>query len=96
MISLVPAPLRPGTGVSHNLEHFGSFLLAGIIWRLAYFGRLLLWLGTMVIFAGGIELLQILVPGRHARFSDFVVDAVGGCTGNLGYLFGGRLLSVVP
>jgi hypothetical protein len=83
MASIVPAPLRPGTGASHNLEHFGSFLLAGIIWRLAYSGRLLLWLATMVIFAGGVELLQILVPGRHARFSDFLVDVVGGCAGIL-------------
>jgi len=79
--SIVPAPLRPGTGASHNFEHFGSFLLAGIIWCLAYSGRLLLWLGTMVIFAGSVELLQILVPGRHARFSDFVVDVLGGCAG---------------
>ena len=45
MISLVPAPLRPGTGVSHNLEHFGSFLIAGTIWCLAYADRLVLWLG---------------------------------------------------
>jgi VanZ family protein len=83
MASIVPAPLRPGTGASHNLEHFGSFLFAGIIWCLAYSGRLLLWLGTMFIFAGSVELLQILVPGRHARFSDFVVDVVGGCAGIL-------------
>ena len=76
MISLAPAPLRPGTGVSHNLEHFGSFLIAGIIWRLAYADRLVLWLGTMPVFAGGVELLQIFVPGRHARLSDFAVDAL--------------------
>ena len=56
VISLVPAPLRPGTGVSHNFEHFGSFLLAGVLWYLAYADRLLLWLGTVVAFAGGIEL----------------------------------------
>ena len=83
IVSLVPAPLRPGTGASHNFEHFGSFLLAGIIWCLAYADRLLLWLGTMSVFAGSVELLQILVPGRHARFSDFAVDALGGCAGVL-------------
>ena len=83
MISLVPAPLRPGTGVSHNLEHFGSFLLAGIIWCLAYADRPVLWLGTMLVFAGGVELLQVFVPGRHARLSDFAVDALGGCVGIL-------------
>jgi VanZ like family len=83
VITLVPAPLRPGTGVSHNFEHFGSFLLAGIFWYLAYADRLLLWLGTMLIFAGGIELLQVLIPGRHARFIDFAADAIGGCAGIL-------------
>ena len=83
MISLVPAPLRPGTGVSHNLEHFGSFLLAGIIWSLAYADRLVLLLGAMPVFAGSVELLQIFVPGRHARLSDFAVDALGGCVGIL-------------
>ena len=83
VISLVPAPLRPGTGVSHNLEHFSSFLLAGIIWCLAYADRLVLWLGTMPVFAGSVELLQIFVPGRHARLSDFAVDALGGCVGIL-------------
>ena len=83
MISFVPAPLRPGTGVSHNLEHFGSFLLAGIIWCLAYVDRPVLWLGTMPVFSGIVELLQIFVPGRHARLSDFAADALGGCVGIL-------------
>jgi hypothetical protein len=83
MISLVPAPLRPGTGVSHNLEHFGSFLLAGILWCIAYTDRLVLWLGTMPVFAGSVELVQVFVPGRHARLSDFAVDALGGCVGIL-------------
>jgi VanZ family protein len=83
MISLVPAPLRPGTGVSHNLEHFGSFLLTGVIWSLAYVDWLVLLLGAMPVFAGCVELLQIFVPGRHARLSDFAVDALGGCIGIL-------------
>ena len=83
IISLVPAPLRPGTGVSHNWEHFGSFLLAGVIWCIAYADRLLLWLGTMPVFAGSVELLQIFVSGRHARLSDFAVDALGGSVGVL-------------
>src|SRR5271166_6435130 len=81
MITLAPAPLRPRTGVSHNFEHFGAFLVAGVFWCLAYTERLRLWLGSVVIFAGSIELLQLLVPGRHARFADFVADTLGGCAG---------------
>ena len=28
-----------------------------------------------------LEVLQLLVPGRHARLSDFVVDALAACAG---------------
>ncbi len=31
---------------------------------------------ALVLFAGAIELAQTFVPGRHARLSDFIVDAV--------------------
>jgi len=34
---------------------------------------------AFVIFAGAIELAQIFVPERHARFSDFVIDALAAC-----------------
>ena len=83
IITLAPAPLRPITGVSHNFEHFGAFLIAGVFWGFAYTERLRRWLGAVVIFAGSIELLQFLVPGRHARFADFVADTLGGCVGIL-------------
>ena len=33
----------------------------------------------LVIFAGAIEIAQVLIPGRHARLSDFLVDAVSMC-----------------
>jgi len=29
----------------------------------------------LALFAGAIEVAELLVPGRHARLSDFVVDA---------------------
>jgi VanZ family protein len=83
LLSIVPPPLRPDSDLPHNLEHLASFFLAGVLWYLAYSNRLLLWLGVAVLYAGGIELLQLLAPGRHARFADFVVDALGACTGIL-------------
>jgi VanZ family protein len=83
MISLAPASLRPRTGISHNFEHFGAFLVAGVFWGFAYTEGLRLWFGPVLIFAGSIELLQLLVPGRHARFTDFVVDTLGGYAGIL-------------
>ncbi len=30
---------------------------------------------------GLLEILQLWVPGRHARFEDFVVDALAACAG---------------
>ena len=36
---------------------------------------------ALLLFAGTIELAQIVVPGRHARLTDFIVDAVAMCIG---------------
>jgi len=36
---------------------------------------------VLVIFAGVIEFAQLFVPGRHARLSDFIIDAFGACVG---------------
>jgi VanZ family protein len=82
-ISVVPAPLRPNTGVWHDVEHFCAFLLVGVVWYLAYAHHLMLWLGSAVAFAAGIELIQTAAPGRHARLSDLAFDALGGCVGIL-------------
>jgi len=30
---------------------------------------------------GILELFQLLVPGRHARLSDFIVNVLGACAG---------------
>jgi VanZ family protein len=32
-----------------------------------------------VFFCAGIELLQVPLPTRHARVSDFLVDTTGAC-----------------
>ena len=36
-----------------------------------------------VAFCAAIEVAQLMVPGRHARVSDFVVDATAACIGIL-------------
>jgi len=83
VLSVAPPSLRPESELPHNLEHLVGFFVAGVLWHLAYSSRLLLWLGVAILYAGGIELLQLLAPGRHARFTDFVVDALGACSGIL-------------
>jgi VanZ family protein len=81
VLSIVPASLRPETDVPHDLEHFAIFFATGIAFGIGYNrrpGLVTLWL---VIFAGAIELAQFAVPGRHARLSDFIVDALAACIG---------------
>jgi VanZ family protein len=77
LLSLVPPTLRPETGLPHNLEHFGIFGAAGLAFGVGYYADYKIVMMCLVIFAGAIELAQTLVPGRHARVSDFVVDAIG-------------------
>jgi VanZ family protein len=80
-LSVVPAAARPGTG-AHNLEHIGIFLATGFAFACAYPKRLTVML-ALATFAAAVEAAQILVPGRHARLSDLIVDVAGICTGAL-------------
>ncbi len=76
VLSLVPPWLRPETGAPHNLEHLAIFAATGFAFGLAYNRRPALVMLALAIFAGAIEVAQLFVPGRHARLSDFIVDAL--------------------
>jgi VanZ family protein len=83
LLSLVPPSIRPTTFLPHKVEHAGMFLLAGVAFGIAHRGYE--WLSSIgaVIFCASVELAQLTIPGRHARFRDFVVDAVAICAGIL-------------
>jgi VanZ family protein len=81
ILSLVPPRLRPTTFLSHNIEHAIIFLLDGIAFGVAYCGYERSIAVGAVIFCAGIELMQLTIPGRHARFGDFFVDATAICVG---------------
>jgi VanZ like family len=81
LLTVVPPSIRPSGVASHHMEHFASFALAGILYYLSYAHHLLTRLAAAVLFAGGLEVLQLFVPGRHARLVDFVMDALGACIG---------------
>jgi VanZ family protein len=89
VLSVVPPTARPTiVAVPHAFEHAGIFLLDGLAFGVAYLGHER-WLSIGAIaFCGGIELAQLMVPGRHARVSDFVVDAIAACIG----VFAGSIL----
>jgi VanZ family protein len=81
VLTMVPPGLRPITFLPHKIEHAGIFLVAGISFGIAYLGReCVLSIGAFV-FCAAIELAQLYVPGRHARLSDFIVDAVAAVMG---------------
>jgi VanZ family protein len=71
------------------MEHAGIFLFDGLAFAIAYLGYEWLLSVSAVIFCAGIELAQLMIPGRHARLSDFIVDATAVCAG----IFAGSTLT---
>ena len=83
VLSLVPSELRPETGAPHIFEHCLVFVATGVVFGLGYEPRRGALAIQLVAFAGVIEMAQLFVPGRHARLSDFLVDAVAICIGSI-------------
>jgi VanZ family protein len=83
LLSIVPSDLRPETMLPHDVEHAGIFFSTGLAFGLAYDYSNGLLASSMVAFSAAVEVVQLFVPGRHARVSDFVVDAVAACGGLL-------------
>jgi lipoprotein signal peptidase len=81
ILSLVPPVFRPETGVLHNLEHFAIYAVAGLAFGVGYNRSRGILAVLLVIFSGCVEIAQLFVPGRHARLSDFAVDAIAMCAG---------------
>ena len=81
VLSVVPPGLRPETGAPHDLEHFVIYLATGLAFGLGYDRKRGLLAILLVIFSGSIEITQLFIPGRHARLSDFIVDALAMCCG---------------
>src|SRR5262249_48311126 len=87
VLSLGPSSIRPVTGAGHGLEHLLMFLATGVAFALGYPRRCWLLAIALFAFAAAIEIAQIWVPGRHARLSDFLIDATVSCLGvGLSYL----------
>jgi VanZ family protein len=86
--TLGPARFRPHADVTHDGEHAIAFVLVGLAFAFAYPKHRKLAAGISVVLIGVLELLQLFVPGRHARLEDFVVDA-------LSALFGFALASII-
>ena len=88
LLTLSPPGFRPSTPVPHTLEHAGIFLLAGIAFGWGYRAQIKFLLVGAIAFGAALELTQSVVPGRHARLSDFLIDVTAGAAGAiLGAIF---------
>jgi VanZ family protein len=80
-LTLAPQRWRPYTGVEHHLEHALAFALLGLVFGLGYPQRPFVLAAIGVIAVAALDILQVWVPGRHALFGDFAVNALGLCAG---------------
>ena len=92
VLTAVPPNLRPTTDAPHEIEHAAAFLITGVLFGLAYAGRERILSVGAVIFCAIIEILQLYVPGRHARWIDFAVDALAAVFGIFVGALGSRAL----
>ena len=74
--TVVSPDYRVSTFLPHDVEHFIVFLFVGLAFGFGYASRYLLQLVALLSFTAAIELAQLWAPGRHARLSDFIVDAL--------------------
>ena len=87
VLSLVPPSYRPATMIPHGFEHLVVFLLMGLAFGLGYASRYILATLLLIAFVGLVEIAQLFVPGRHARMTDFLIDALAVCIGAAGAKF---------
>jgi VanZ family protein len=87
ILTVVPANDRPNFAewwlderIEHLVEHFSAFALVAAAFTIGYYRLPLHQLLLLALFfSAGLELLQIPLPTRHARVSDFVVDFAALC-----------------
>jgi VanZ family protein len=77
VLSFVPPAYRPITSFPHSIEHIAIYAFTGLAFGLSQPTRYVSWFLWLGFYAATIEIVQLWVPGRHARMSDFVIDVVG-------------------
>ena len=76
-LSIVPPDYRISTNLPRPFEHLSIFLLTGLAFGLGYPDRYPMQSIALVLFAAAVELMQVWVPGRHPRLSDFAAGVLG-------------------
>ena len=82
LATLGPPQYRPiSTTLGQDGEHALAFILVGLAFGLTYTRNRWLPAAMAIVLSGIIEILQLWAPGRHARWEDFVVDALAAIAG---------------
>ena len=79
--TLGPPQDRPHSNLGHIGEHALAFVLLGLAFALAYPRHRLLAASITMIVASLLEFLQLILPGRHARIGDLIVDVLAALAG---------------
>ena len=79
VLALVPGPARPHVLTSGGAEHFFAYGLTAIFFIGGYWStvRPLILSVFMSFYAGFLELCQLAVAGRDAKFIDFGLSTLG-------------------
>jgi hypothetical protein len=84
-LSVVPASLRPVVA-PQAIEHMIAFAAAGVFFSFAHQFALPALMLLAVGYSSLVEMVQLFVPGRHARLSDLMVDGAATLVGaGVGY-----------
>lgn len=94
IVTLGPITMRPESGAGADWERFAAFALVGFLFSLAYSKRLMLVLLILLTSAVGLEVLQIVIPGRHGHVSDLLVKIAGAMLGAIVAVALARILRV--
>jgi hypothetical protein len=82
-VTLSPIGLRPIATHNPAYERLVAYAIVGILFGLAYPGRIWMALGIVVGCAIALEGLQYLTPDRHGRLADLLEKVSGGLLGVL-------------
>lgn len=80
-LTLGPASARPETTMPLYMDHVAAFGVSGLLFSIGYRRRGAMVSLTGVGFTAILEALQIWAPGRHARWIDLAMNALGFCIG---------------
>jgi VanZ family protein len=93
ILSLLPSEFRPHLVTSGFFEHFGAYFGAGTMLAVGYATRSTAWAIALLLIlcAGLLEIAQLLISFRTARFTDFAAGSLGALAG-VGIIVLGTLL----